>query len=268
MMLFIKRTIKDTLIFISNIFQHIYWTLYTKSLIHKCFSGSGLKRIKPLRFKFWELKYQKGYKFLLVGNLKKEKVFVKFGLNDQTNENEINILHDLQKQETINILFPLYSEIQRNKEITLSIIIFPFMNYKTLSQIDTFEDFENVCNQAATILDFLFKQNIVHADILARNIFVDGKRLIIFDFDEAFNETIIPVVSYRNHGSHKRYLEEKAILDDANSFSIVIQRLAVNKDWLHTDAYKQVLDRINRLVLVYENNKCYLRRNFSFEISE
>lgn len=258
MILKIKKTIKRFLIFILSVFTHIYWSALIRFKLKKYFHELKLKKVKPLKFVFWEKKKKRAYKFLFSGFQRKEKVLVKIGFNDTSSNNEAIIYKKMCQNKSEYILFPNSITSKRISNSNYCVIVFPFISFPTLSHITSEEEFIRICDEACLILDYLFELDIVHADILARNIFLKDNHLLLFDFDEAFCEAIEPVVSYRNHGSFKRYIDEKAILDDAHSFSCVLNRLSTNKDFLHLKNYQELLDRVGRIYLTYQNKQIRL----------
>ena len=207
----------------------------------------GLTHITEYKLIQWRIgkEKDKAYRRYYKCNYNGKKAFVKVAQKDSTIKNEIRICNYLKEQ---NIDFAAKMMMGReNFYNNTDVLVMEYVdNLAEFSIPDTYEQFENFCEQMVVILNHFKKIGVVHADIHKGNLMINQEnKIILLDFGISMAKNVKNDVDYNarpgtffvQEGNQRKY-------DDAYSFVRMIQLWDINNEWKECEAYKKIVSLI------------------------
>ena len=224
----------------------------------KALRNYGFKDIKPFKTRAWRIGTEKdhAHRRYYTAIHKGTKCFIKVALNDSTIGNEIAVAEQLKDKDIsfISKIIVIDSNFSGNKQVLATAFT---LGLHPISEESVYNDVEVVspsklliyCKQMKSILQTLEELKLVHADIHKGNLMLDANdNLILLDFGISKFLDKDNDVQYRYRpGTFYRDTAEGRVYDDAYSFISLINRYDTCQDIKHTDEYKAICDRINKV---------------------
>ncbi|MBQ4153923.1 MAG: hypothetical protein IJE01_01820 [Clostridia bacterium] len=235
----------------------VYFILFIMYDETKALKSRGFKNIHIFMPFTWRIGKGRDYAFrrYYTACLNGIKVFIKIGKNDSTVVNEAKIYNYIGK-EKFNFLANAVFIDHNFADDTVMIANEFIEGLDSVEKISQKSDFENICQAFLIALDELEKLEIIHADIHKGNImYAQNKGLYLLDFGISFikgkektvNYSARPGTFYINDLQNKQRK-----YDDAYSFTRMIECLKFPEEWLQTEAYIKITERIGNFSDVVE----------------
>lgn len=218
----------------------------------------GFIDIKPFKTRAWRIgtERDKAHRRYYTATYQGAKCFIKVALNDSTIGNEIAVAEQLKDKDIsfISKIIAVDSNFSGNKQL-LATTFTPGLH--AISEESIYNDVQVVssskllvyCKQMIAILQTLEDLKLVHADIHKGNLMLDANdNLILLDFGISKFLDKDNCVEYRYRpGTFYRETEEGRVYDDAYSFIALINRYDACQEIKHTNEYKAICDRIDKV---------------------
>lgn len=227
------------------------YLLNTRNSDFKNLKSKGFKRIRIFKSRTWRFGHGKdgAYRRYYIARYNSKKVFIKIAKNDLTIINEISFAEIFE-----NYNYDFINTVECiDKEFGDSTMMYATQFIESLSPFAVpgeEKEFQSLCTQFHNILLDLEKQGIVHADIHRKNLMVSAEgNLILLDFGISVKKGVDNGVDYSArpgtfYKTKKDGKTELRIYDDAYSFVRMIDMLDVTRDWLSSNEYQQIKNRI------------------------
>ena len=206
----------------------------------------GLTNISEYKRDQWRIGKEKdrAYRRYYKCNYKGEKAFVKVAQKDSTIKNEIRICNYLKDQKIDFIAKMMMG--RENFYNNTDVLVMEYVDGLVEFSIpDSYEQFENFCEQMVSILSCFKKIGIVHADIHKGNLMINSDKIVLLDFGISMAKNVKNDVDYNarpgtffvQEGTQRKY-------DDAYSFVKMIQLWEIKNEWKECEAYKKIVNSI------------------------
>lgn len=228
-----------------------YYLKYLFTIRHnekKKLKKYGFKKIKPIAHKEWRIGQGKdnAYRRYYIGEYEERKCFIKIGKNDATVENEYLFGKNLKQ---VELKFsPRFITGDNFFDDNTTMLAIEYLDglHKFSAPVSV-EKFANLCKQFNDILDELFENNIVHADIHKGNLMTQNEKLVLMDYGISMKKDIGNKIDYKARpGTFYRDNCGKRTYDDAFSFVEMINRLGLPEKYLNVKEYKDIVSKIGR----------------------
>lgn len=139
--------------------------------VKQILKSNQVNRVYPFKFLDWH----HGFMYF-IANYDSKKVFVKVDTQHNLVENEIKARQIISK----DLYFLEVVDFFRNNQI--SMVLFPYVNFETLNEIDSVSDKVGYMNQCFNLISRFNQYGLIHRDIKFDNIIVYKGKLYLNDF--------------------------------------------------------------------------------------
>lgn len=218
----------------------------------------GFIDVKPFKTRSWRIgtEQDQAHRRYYTATYRGTKCFIKVAQNDSTIGNEIAIAEQLKDKDISFISKIIIADGNFSKDKQLLATSFT-PGLHPISEESVYNDVQVVssskllqyCKQMKVILQSLEELKLVHADIHKGNLMLDANdNLILLDFGiSKFLDKDNCVEYHYRPGTFYRETDEGRVYDDAYSFIALINRYDACQEIKHTNEYKAIYDRIDKV---------------------